>query len=213
MKVVRKIMRIVGWVLLGIVGLLVLVLIAIQTSFVKKQIVRFAEKQVNTMLNAELSVGRLSGNLFTNIQLDNVLLKSLQSDTLAYIPALHLKYKLLPLLKGEIILNEIIIDKPFIYVEQMADSTWNLQHIMKPSETVEPDTVSSTFNMLVQLEGLQLNEGNVRIKSFNPQIPDFVSNLNIDVSGKYRTNEQQFNLKKLNLTAINPNLEIKNLKL
>lgn len=213
MKIVKKIFRILAIIIASIAILVAIVLIALQTSFVKSKIVTIAEKQVNKMLNAELSVGKLTGTILTDIGLTDILLKSYNSDTIAYIPQISLNYKLLPLLKGEIIVESIIIDKPFVFVEQLADSTWNLQHIMKPSADTIADTTSSAFNMLVQLDMLELKEGNIKIKSINEIIPSEINNLGIRVKGSYSTASQEVLLDKFSFVAVNPDLELKNINI
>lgn len=198
------------WLLIGIIALLVLVLVAIQTAPVKRQIVRIAENQVNNILNAELSVGELRGNFFTHLGLADVVLLSAEKDTVAVIPELSLRYKLLPLLSGKIVVDELIIERPSIWLAQMPDSTWNVQHIVKPSED-EPDTTSSSFNMAIKAGRVALVDGSVSIASFNPQIPRYVDSLNLDISAYYATERQEVNIKEFRLATREPDLAIRHL--
>lgn len=205
-RIVKGIFKGIAWFLGGIILLLVVVLLAIQTPFVKKKIVSIAENQVNNILNAELSVGKLTGNFFTNLGLENVMLRSTDQDTLAFIPQLHLNYQLLPLLNNRIVVEKIILDNPYIHLAQLPDSTWNVMHIAKPSE--EPSDTTSSFNMDILLNKLLLNDGYVRIDAFNTQIPREIRDFFIDVSGYYSTAEQKVALDDLRLKAFNPDVEL-----
>lgn len=209
-KAIKITARILMWFLIGVIALLAIVLIAIQTAPVKKQIVRIAETQVNNMLDAELSVGALTGNFFTHLGLENVILRSTDNDTIAVIQAVQLRYKLLPLLSGRIVVDEVVIESPFIQLEQMPDSTWNVMHIMKPSDE-EPDTTSSSFNMSIEVERLALNNGRVNIHSFNPQIPRTVDSLFIDIKGHYASNYQEVDIRDFRLLTYEPYLAIREL--
>ena len=212
MKILKKILKIIGWFLLGIILLVVIVLVAIQTSPVKEQIVKIAEKQVNNLLNAELSVGELTGNFFTHLGLNDVLLVSDKKDTIAYIERLNLKYKLLPLLKSKIDVEEVIIDRPYVFLEQFSDSTWNLQYITKPSDK-EKDTLPVNFNMLVNLERFNLNSGTVKIIAMDSIIPENINDLYIGLSGHYSTNDQKADLTEFRFITHNPDLEVKKLNI
>ncbi|NDV47198.1 hypothetical protein D0T49_09090 [Paludibacter sp. 221] len=208
-KTLKVILKVVAWFLVGVIALIIIVLIAIQTPFVKSKIVNIAENQVNKILNAELKVGQLKGNFFTNLSLDDVVLTSEgKSDTIAYISAIGLRYRLLPLLSGKIIVEDITIEEPFVFVEQMPDSTWNLQHITKPSEE-ETDTTSASFNMLMQVNRFALNNGKVQIHAFSRQIPEAVDSLFIALSGHYSTNSQEARLSDFRFKTKNPDIELK----
>lgn len=185
--------------------------IAIQLPIIKIQIVKIAEKQVNKILEADIAVGKLSGNFFTHLQLNDVLLTVLENDTLAYVPSLQLRYKLLPLLKGKIVITKVVIEDPYVHLAQLQDSTWNVQYIVKPSKD-DSDTRSS-FTMLVQIEHALLNNGNVKIDAFDNIIPRKIQELYLDASGHYATNSQTVDLKELRFSAYKPDVQLQKLNL
>lgn len=209
MKIVKRISKIIGWFLLGVIILLLVVLAAIQTSPVKKQIVRIAENQVNALLNAEVSVGKLRGNFFNYIGLEDVALLSLDNDTIAYIPLLQLQYKLFPLLRGEIRIKEVVIDRPFIHIEQYNDSVWNVNNIVKPSA----DTSKFVFTMLVDMELVKLNEGSIRIDALDTRIPRQVRQLYIDLRGNYSSRNFEADLREIRFLTVDPDMAVEHLDL
>lgn len=209
-KVIKYTIRTLLIILASVLLLVLIALVAIQTPYVKRQIVIIAENQLNPLMNAELSIGELKGNYFTHLELTDILLKS-ENDTLAYIGDVRLRYKLRPLLNGEIVIKEVAINNPVIKLEQLPDSTWNLQYIMKPTEE-KPDTTSSQpFAMQVLLDKFALTNGNISINAFDSIIPKQISDLNIRLSGKYAANEQSLDLTEFRFNTVQPDLELKNL--
>ncbi len=210
-RVLRGIARFTGWFLLGVVALVLIVLVGIQTTPAKKQIVRIAVNQVNKILEADISVAHLRGNFFNGLSLEDVALYSAGQDTIAFIEKIDLGYSLLPLLRGRIVVNKAVIENPYIHLEQLADSTWNVTHIVKPKE--EPDTTTSTFNMHIKVRKFSLENGTVKIDAFQPNIPDLLQDLNLNLSGFYSREEQQVDIKDLNFTAFNPDIRLVELNL
>ncbi len=210
-KIVKYTVKTLVWLFSGIIILITVLALLIQMPIVKKQIVRIAEKQVNNLLAANITVGKLSGNFFTHLQLDNVTLTVLENDTLAYIPSLQLRYRLLPLLQGEITVDKVIIENPVVHLAQLKDSTWNIQYIVKPTED-DSDT-NSSFNMLVLIEHVLLKNGNVKIDAFDSIIPRRIQALYLDASGHYATKSQAVDLKELRFLAYEPNIQLQKLNL
>lgn len=209
MRAVKLTLKILGWILAGIIILILAALLLIQTAFVKRQIVRIAENQVNKNLYAVLSVGKLRGDFLTHLEMDNVLLTSLDRDTIAYVPAIHLGYRLWPLLKGEIWVKKILFDQPYINLVQMSDSSWNVANIVKPSA----DTSTFVFNMLLRLEEVKINDGSVRIDAVDTIFPRAVKNWYVDLSGDYRTDSIHADLKDFRFVTVDPELELRQLNL
>lgn len=211
MKATKFIVRFIASFLIGIVALVLVVLIAIQVPFVKGKIVQIAVNEVNKILEAELSVGKLEGNFFNGIQLSDVLLRSMEGDTITFIPRIELGYQLMPLLNGEIFIEKVNINDPYVYLAQLPDSTWNLQYIVIPSE--DTDTTPSNFNMKILANSVSLNNGYVRISAYNDKIPDTVESLFLDVSGSYSSKKQWLNLKELRFFTTHPEVVLQTLSL
>ncbi|MDR1585537.1 MAG: AsmA family protein, partial [Prevotellaceae bacterium] len=208
-KTVKYSVRIMLGFLAGLVSLLLLVAIAIQTPPAKRQILRIAEQQANAALNAELSIGELSGNFFGNLRLTNILLKTKEEDTLAYISSLSAEYKLLPLLQGNSIINDISIENPYLYLEELADSTWNIAHILKLNEE-SPDTASTEFSMKITLHRFLLTNGAIRIKASDEIIPRQIHDLNVNLAGEYAEKKQKLEVGEFRFIAEKPDFELKN---
>src|SRR5690606_12536285 len=130
-----------------IVLLLVLLLfLFIQTRPGKNMIAGIAEKQIPKIVNGNLNIGKLGGNFFAHLSLNDVLF-TYENDTLAFIPEVDLRYNLLSLLDGTVNIHSALINNPNIFLEQLNDSVWNVQKLMKPGDQAPDTSTSETMNI------------------------------------------------------------------
>lgn len=199
-----------GFTLGGLILLVGFVLLFIQTPIGKRQIAKIAENQVNKIVNASISIGKIKGDFFTHLELNDLLLLSKDGDTVAHIPAIYLSYQLKPLLNNEIHVNKIEIDNPYIFLEQYSDSTWNFAHLLLPTPD---DTTSSAFNMLVSLESLVLNNGKIVVNALDSIIPSRLEELRLVVSGMYSTEKYGGEIAEFHFKTYDPDVVLNRLAL
>ena len=72
MTLVRRLVRIVGWIGTALVGLLALLLIVSQTPWFRDWLRKYAVRQAGQYVNGTVSIGSLGGNLFYGVQLRDV---------------------------------------------------------------------------------------------------------------------------------------------
>lgn len=208
MNIAKKIGKIIGRVMLSLLALILLVVIALQIRPVKNFIADTAVSLANKALDAELAIGRLNGNFFNGLELEDVLLKK-DNDTVGFIPSLKLKYKLLPLLRKNIIVNSIEIEKPVFYVTQYADSTWNFQKIVKEN----PDTTASEpFSMVLDMEKITISNGKIYINALDTIIPRKVDSLFTDIAFYMKKESMDINLRTFAFQTQKPKLIVRNIQ-
>lgn len=211
-KTITTIIKVLAWILAGIIGLLLLVALLIQTSFVKKKIAGIAETQAASFVEGKLTLGSITGNFFTGIQLNEVLWMN-GSDTLAYIPEISTTYRLLPLLNSRLVIRTASIERPRFFLKQDADSTWNVQHLIKPQpvDTLASDTSASKF--AIDVARFSINQAYIGVQSFDTIIPEEIINLNLLLSGYYSSDNQNVELKRFNFVTRQPDFTLKELTL
>jgi len=208
-KVITYTLKILGWTILGIVTILLLAVLLLQTSFIKKKIASFAEKQANTFINGELTLGEIGGNFFSRISLKNILITQ-NGDTVGYIQELKASYNLLPLIDGKLDLQNVQLSGPRIFLKQINDSTWNIQQLIKPStDTTTADTASSDF--AIDLAKFQLADGVIYIDSQDTLIPQEINQLRILLSGAYSADKQSLKMDEFSFNARQPDVSIEKL--
>ncbi len=209
-RILRHIVLFLAWLLAGIVVLLVIAGLLIQTRPVKNKLAQVAEKQAAKVLNGDISIGKISGNFFTDLNLEHVLW-TMETDTFAYLNSVEASYRLWPLIHGELLVNFVHVDAPFVSLRQSADSTWNVQSLVKESDGGSTDTTSGSGNFKLILSDIRINGGSVKIQSKDTVIPDHVEQLYLEAQGAYSAKEQTFLLKHLGLQTRRPDLNLQDL--
>ncbi|MBZ0243144.1 MAG: AsmA family protein, partial [Bacteroidales bacterium] len=208
-KVIKTSLKILGWIILGIVTLLLLAALLIQTDFVKKKISSFAEKQANTFINGELTLGEIGGNFFTGINLEDILI-SQNGDTLGYIQELKASYNLLPLIDGKLDIQSVQVGSPRVFLKQINDSTWNVQQLIKAStDTTTANTSSSNF--AIDLAKFRLVDGTIFIDSQDTLIPREINKFAIVFSGAYSADKQSLKMDEFSFNARQPDVSVEKL--
>ncbi|MGD9928433.1 MAG: translocation/assembly module TamB domain-containing protein [Mangrovibacterium sp.] len=209
-KIITYPLKVLGWLLLALVVLLLAAPLLIQTQPVKRKLARLIEQQAPNFINGQLSLGEIDGNFFTRLSLKQVLLTD-GTDTLAFIEAVEARYQLWPLLTGNLRVDSLTISRPYLYLKQVNDSTWNLQQLMKPlpSDTVPKPT--STSALSINLANFQLMEGAVKIDATDTIIPKAIGPINTSLSLYYSEKRQTLQLRDFSLFTRQPDFQLKQL--
>ncbi len=209
-KVVKYGLRYLGGLVLVVLLVVLLISLLIQVQPVKNKIADIAEKQASGFINGELSIGKIEGNFFTDLMLSDVLL-TFDNDTLAFVSELNLHYNLLSLFEGTIDVYSATLDKPYLYLEQVNDSTWNIQQLLKSGDEKADTTKSGSINF--NLAEFNLTEGHIQIQSPDTVIPDHIRNLNTKLSLYLSEKKQSVEIENFELVTENPDLRLSRLAL
>lgn len=206
----KRLAIILTWAIVSIVVLILVAGLITQTSFFKSLLKDIAVTELNQILDADLSIGHLDGNLFNKLEIQEVVLSTNQ-DTIISIAEINLSFDLLRFLNNEITINELKIDSPQIFLYEDATGIWNFNKII--SQNSELDTTRNengkAFPYVISLESLGLFNGHAEIKSNEKLIPEIITNLHINLNGIYGTEMLELNLDGLAFQSENPNLILK----
>src|SRR5262245_20858582 len=121
--------------LIIVVGLLVaLAIVVTQTGWFKNWLRGYIVREANLVLNGELSIERLTGNLFSGVELGNVHLKMDGQDVIS-IQEVGAKYKLADLVSKGIAIRSIRLDGPVVHLERNRETNeWSIGRIVKKQE-------------------------------------------------------------------------------
>lgn len=188
-KVLLKLLKILAWLVGGIVILLILVVILIQVpavqQFAKKKIVVFLEKKLQT----KVAIGRLDINFPKRIVLENIYFEDQRKDTLLYGDTIRVDIALLKLLKNEVELNHLELNGIRANIYRLSpDTVFNFNYIIKAfsseekTEKVSSDTSSMKFSIgdiiLKNIGGrfhddVSGNDARFHLASFQTKIKEF----------------------------------------
>ncbi|MFW6257161.1 MAG: AsmA family protein, partial [Prolixibacteraceae bacterium] len=203
-KIAKYSLIVAGWLMLGIVFLLLLVSLLLQTRPVKDKLANVAENQAEKFINGNLSIGRIDGNFFTGLILEDILL-TYENDTVAYVAELDVSYNLRSLLDNEVHVSEAAINEPYFYLKQYRDSTWNMQKIIKPTE--KEDT-TETEGMDLRFPDFSISEGTIETEALDTVIPQKIQNINTRLSFGLSGDEMNAELNEFNLSTVKPDFTL-----
>jgi hypothetical protein len=116
-------------VLLGLLGLIILVILLLQTDYVQNIIIAQVTKELSKDLNAEVSVKHVSFSFFDKLDLDGTLIRDNKKDTLLYAGTMKVRVTDWFIFKDNIDLKYIGLENALIKLNRK-DSVWNYQFII-----------------------------------------------------------------------------------
>ena len=127
-------------------------LIGLQTDAVGTFVAQQATARFNPFDGTTLTVGTASGNWLSRLRLTNVRvtrLDAVSGDTLemARIDTVAARYRLLPLLRGRVLLRNVTVAGPQVTLRQAPDSTWDWARALG---LYAPDTTTSDLRIRLQ---------------------------------------------------------------
>jgi translocation and assembly module TamB len=160
----KKIGRILLKTFLILLGVLILLLILIQTPpvqhFLRGKAVGWLEKKLQT----KVDVRKLYIGFPKKIVLEGIYLEDKQQDTLFYGGRMKFDVNLWKLFKSELVVNEVNLEEITASIKRtLPDTTFNFQFIVDafaPKEPAAPSTDTSSFKM--QIKRVILNKINAR---------------------------------------------------
>jgi hypothetical protein len=160
---VRRAIKIVVWILAGILGLIILAMVALQFPLVQRTIAQRALSSISEKTHSRIEVGSVNITFPNSVVLHNIFVESLQRDTLLSIQRLTADVSLLRLLSHDIKLNHVRLDSLTTHITRtFPDSSFNfdflLNAISPPSTSADIHTVSSARpGWEIHLAALSLN--------------------------------------------------------
>jgi len=111
-------------VLVGLLVLMVVLLIFVQTPLFKNWLKDELASALSAATKSEISIGRLRGNLYSMVQFEDI---RWQVDGTDFFTAkrLFIRYRPLALLLNRIEIRELLLASPVMFVRQKPDSSWN----------------------------------------------------------------------------------------
>jgi translocation and assembly module TamB len=212
-EIMNKFLKISLWTLSGVVSLIIILIILTQTSFFKSWLSGTISSVLSESLSAEVSIGQLEGNLFNHLEIREVQIID-HADTIISISGISADYRLLPLLNEQIILENLEIEKPVISLNQEIDGRWNISQLFSSDSVSVVDSIntdSSKFDYSIELKKLSIKNGFITVQSPETLIPSEISDIHIDLSGAYQSNNVHVKLDSFGLEAIDPDLSLERL--
>ncbi len=209
----KKALKITAVILTVILVLIVAALLLTQTAFFRDKARAFALERVNKLLNAELYVGSLEGNLFSHIELLDVGLVRDQ-DTLAHIGRLSLDFHALPILSKRIEVSSLVIDSLSADLRQNADSSWNFSNLVRTDTLDIEDSLEAGFAYKIMIDKLAIQNSRASVLTLDTAsvIPARIEEINLRLSAELDSAWARLDLAELRFDAFDPDLRLERLE-
>src|SRR5512141_1584669 len=100
-----------------------------QTAWFKNWLRVYIVREANQYLNGELSIGRLGGNLFFGIELENIAV-SMDGYQVVSVKDIGLDYSAFELLSRGLFVDKIRINQPVVHLKREGDQ-WSIGRLVK----------------------------------------------------------------------------------
>ncbi len=188
------------------------------TSQFRAIILNMVVSRVDSTLEADFSVGKLSGSIIRSLKLHDITVTK-EGRQLLQIDSISLRYSLRYLLNKEIKIEHIIIDNLSLNAEY-SDGEWNLLQIVKQQDKTEPED-DKPFAWTISLDSFKIQDTNINITTDHMTgnsdqgfdfLPSSISGLVLEFSLQYEEDNATFDLSTFKCMIDWPNGEAINLK-
>jgi hypothetical protein len=149
--------------LIGIIGLMLILWLLIQTPYVQNRLVDNVLKTVSKNLKTNISIGSVNFSLFNKFSINDVLVRDRSKDTLLYAGKIRLNINDWFFLKEDIAVSYAGLENVYINTYRK-DSTWNYKFIM--------DAFSSGKSSNGKPTALKLSIASLDLKNIRYKVKD-----------------------------------------
>ena len=128
----RRALQVVAILCTLLIGAASLTLIVSQTAWFKDWLRGFIVRQADDYLNGRLTIGRLGGNLFFGVELEDIDV-TLNGQSVVAVKDIGLQYSVFDFLGGGVRLDSIRLNRPVVRLEKNNEG-WNLARLLKKQE-------------------------------------------------------------------------------
>jgi hypothetical protein len=166
----RRFWKISKWTILFLLLLSGSVVIGIRVPAVQTWLAQRAADYLTDQLGAEVEVGSVTIDLWARLVLNNVYLEDQQGDTLAFIPALHVRSYAFDKPSGRLRIGSLQLDNPTIHIQRhKGEAALNYAFIV---DYFSDTTAASKGDAMVNLKHVLIKNGRVRYTNQNRPIKE-----------------------------------------
>ncbi|CAN5500480.1 hypothetical protein BH10BAC2_BH10BAC2_28570 [soil metagenome] len=144
-------------VLLGMLGLILLVILLLQTDYIQNIIIGEVTKRFSKDLNTEVSIKHVSLSFFDKLDLDGTLIRDNNKDTLLYAGTMKIRITDWFFFKDKIDLKYIGLENALIDINRK-DSVWNYQFIVDHFASNDTSKNTSGKSIVLNLQKVDLKK-------------------------------------------------------
>jgi translocation and assembly module TamB len=194
-KIPKLILKSLLWIILGVLGIVVLLLIVLQFPGTQKYVTDKVTTYVSQKIKSKVTLGGISIAFPKDISLTDLYVEDLHQDTLLYAHSIQVNLNLWDLLSKKLELRDISISRLTAHVyREFPDTTFNYSFIPaafsspEKKEVVEDSTSDNAFQFSIK---------NVTLSAVNLSYQDTIGGIHTNARiGSLQTNFDVFDLNK-----------------
>jgi uncharacterized protein involved in outer membrane biogenesis len=206
MSYARRSLQVLAFIATLLVGVASMAVIVTQTTWFKEWLRSFIVKQAADYVNGQLSIGKLDGNLFFGVDLDDVDV-TVNGEKVVDVDDIELDYNAFTLVRGDVVLDEIRLTRPVLRLER-DERGWNLAHLIKARTPDRPRN-----RRTLEIGEIAVSDGTLYVEqgavgTSGVDVPSRIEKL--DASVGIRTNEGELtvDISRVSLRAVKPDIGI-----
>jgi len=202
MSLARRSLQVVAFVCTLIVGVTSMAVIVTQTTWFKEWLRGFIVRQAEDYVNGRLSIGRLDGNLFFGVDLEDVDV-TMNGKTVVDVKNVGLDYNAFTFIKGDVVLDAIKVERPILRLEQTAQG-WNLANLIKTKTPDNPNNKRTIEIGEIGIADATLYVDSQPVGTAGIDVPDRIDRIDASVGVKSNAKELAVDINHVSLRAANP---------
>ena len=181
----RRVLQVVALLCTLVIGAASLTLIVSQTAWFKDWLRGFIVRQADDYLNGRVTIGRLGGNLFFGVELEDLDV-TLDGQSVVSVKDIGLNYSVFDFLGGGVMLDSIRLNRPVVHLAKDAQG-WNLGRLLK-RERKEADREGP--GRPIAIGEIGITDGSVFLEGApgpsSVELPSRIERLNATIGFEYK---------------------------
>jgi translocation-and-assembly-module (TAM) inner membrane subunit TamB-like protein/AsmA-like protein len=208
MSVARKFLQVVAFLCTLIVGVAAMAVIVSQTTWFKEWLRGFIVRQADDYVNGRLSIGRLDGNLFFGVEIEDIDV-TMNGQPVVSLKDVGLDYNFLTFLSDHVVLDHIRLNEPTLHLEK-TPTGWTLANLIKAQ------TPSRQNRKPLEIGEIGISGGTVYVESqpgepvgtSGVSVPTVIDKIDASIGVTTDSNEFKVNVGHISLRGSNPHFGI-----
>ncbi len=192
----KKILKGIGYFLLGIMVLLLIIVLSLQTRWAKNLIRDQVQTYVQNKTNTTFEIGQIDFSFPKWIEVDGLFMLDKAQDTLISGKHLKIDVDMFALIQSKYVINKVVIDQFYVNLyNKDADSTYNYQFILDAFASKETTVKQKDTTQVLYLKIQDIDISNTQFKQKDYYLGNFM-HVNLQ---KFHLNVDSINLKDLHI--------------
>ena len=146
-----------------LLGAFVALVVVNGTYFGRERVRTMALDAVRDMVNGEIMVGRIDGNLLDRFVLVDVSITDEHERPFLTADSIRLRVAIAPLIQKRIVITSIELHRPIVTLSRTPGGDWNYKMIFEGDDTL-PEAPGLGFGSWVDLHGITIHNGTLFVQ-------------------------------------------------